>query len=180
MYNSFFDELTKLAKQTQSPKASTGEKIMRGAVTARPWAQRFVTSGVPAAVAANFFLPMKDSPLKRKLIAGSGLLGGGAGIGELAVRRWAEKHPRKGLAKEIKKMGAAQAFLKVAAMATDLRKAGIGGVERPPMVTEDSKEYAANKLQQSSKPGEFLSSTKPRHLRAPGPSIQQVSALPTG
>jgi hypothetical protein len=174
MYGSFFDELVKLAKD------ETGEKIMRGAVAARPWAQRFVTAGIPAAVAANFFLPMKDSPLKRKLIAGSGLLGGGAGVGELAVRRWAEKNPRKGLAKEIKKMGAAQAFLKVAAMAADLRKAGIGGVERPPLITEDSKEHAYNRLRQSAKPGEFLSATKPRHLKAPGPSIKQISALPTG
>jgi hypothetical protein len=178
MFDSFFDELTKLAREE-----GTKEKAMRGAVKARPWVQRFATSAIPAAVAANFLLPFGGTAgkeaLKRKLVAGAGLLGGAAGVGDLAIKRWAAKNPRKSLAQEIKKEGAAGLFLKVAAMAADLREKGIGGVERPPMVTEDSKQFAYNKLETSSKPGEFLNSTKPRHLRAPGPSIQQVATTPT-
>jgi hypothetical protein len=180
MYDSFFDELVKLAQEEEGLKT----KAMRGVVKAKPWAQRFATSAIPSAVAANFLLPFGGSPakdaIKRRLVAGAGLLGGAAGVGALATERWAKHHPREGLAKEIQKEGTANLFLKVAAMAADLREKGIGGVPRPPMVTEDSKQQAYNKLETSSKPGEFLNSTKPKHLRAPGPSIKQVSALPTG
>jgi len=181
MYDSFFDELIKLA---QLEPESTKERVMRGAVRATPWVKRFATAAIPTAVAANFLVPLGGSPakdaIKRRLVAGAGLLGGGAGVGEMAIKRWAQANPRKSLAKEIKKEGAAGLFLKVAAMATDLREKGIGGVQRPPMVTEDSKQQAYNKLETASKPGEFLSATKARHLRAPGPSIKQVSTLPTG
>jgi len=178
MYSSFFDELTKLAAEE-----GLKEKGMRGAVAARPWAQRFAGAAIPAAVAANFLLPMGGSParekLKRRLVAGAGALGGAAGVGDMAIKRWAEKHPRKQLSKDIRKEGAAT-LRKVAAMATDLRRKGLGGTERPPFATEDSKSVANQNLENSSKPGKFLSQSQPRHLRAPGPSIRQSSSLPTG
>ena len=177
MYQSFFDEMAKLAAE----EVSTKEKMLRGAVKAAPWAARFGSSAIPAAVAANFLLPIQSPALKSRIVAGVGLLGGGLGVGDLALRRWAQANPQKVVSKEIAKSGGvADMFLKVAAMATDLRTTGIGGVKRPPMPTEDSKQKAFQSFENSTKPGKFLSSTQPRHLRAPGPSIKQVSALPTG
>jgi len=180
MYQSFFDELIKLAAEETE---GTKEKLMRKAVAARPWIKRFVGSAIPTAVAANFLVPLggsKTEGLKRGLVAGAGLLGGSAGVADLAMKRWAEKNPRSSLSQQIQKEGAANLFLKVAAMATDLRMKGIGGVKRPPMPTEDSKQKAFQNFENSTQPGKFLNSTQPKHLRAPGPSIKQVSALPTG
>lgn len=176
MFQSFFDELTKLAER----EIGTKEKMLHGAVKAAPWAKRFSTSAIPAAVAANFLLPLKNAHVKSRIVAGVGLLGGGLGVGDMGLKRWAASHPQSNISRELQKEGVANTFLKVAAMATDLRTTGLGGVKRPPMPTEDSKQKAFKAFENSTKPGKFLSSTQPRHLRAPGPSIKQVSALPTG
>jgi hypothetical protein len=176
MYPSFFDELIKIAEKDER---SLKTRAIEGAVTARPWVKRGITGAIPAAVAANFLLPMKDSPLKRRLIAGAGILGGGAAMGDLALRRWAKKHPRRIAAKELKRQEKhAEAIRKIAAMATDLRMTGIGGVKRPPFPTEDSKQQAFQKFQNAQQPGKFTTHTQAKHLRGPGAAIPQIAPLP--
>lgn len=170
MYPSFFDELTKIADEK-----SLKTRAIESAVTARPWVQRFVTGAIPTAVAANFLLPIKDPHLKSKIIAGAGLAGGGAGVADLALKRWAKKHPRRVAAKALKKQASIR---KIAAMATDLRMTGIGGVKRPPFPTEDSKQQAFQQFQNSQKPGRFTTHTQAKHLRGPGASISQIAPLP--
>ena len=64
---------------------------------------------------------------------------------------------------------------KVAAMAADLRRTGIGGVKRPAFATEESKQYALNAFNTTKRPGEFKTQTEPKHLTRPGPTIQQIA-----
>jgi hypothetical protein len=175
MFPSFFEELTKLAKEE-----SLKTKAMQGAVGARPWIKRGLTGAIPTAVAANLMLPMKDSPLKRKLVAGAGILGGVGAMGDLALKRWAKRNPRRKLSRELAAQGqplgkSASVMRKVAAMAGDLRMKGLGNVKRPPFPTEDSKRFGFQQLQNSKAPGNFTTQTQPKHLRRPGPSISQVA-----
>ena len=69
---------------------------------------------------------------------------------------------------------------KVAAMAGDLRRAGIGNVKQPPFPTEDSKQLANKNLNLSTRPGKFTNQTEPKHLRKPGPPISTVATTPNG
>lgn len=186
MFQSFFDELTKLAeKEVSQKKEDLGTRTMRSFVRARPYAAGFMKGGLPSALVAKTLFPGGESAAAKHLgryvpLAALGI-GGALGVTNEAIQRWAAKNPKTGISKEIEKGGGvANTFLKVTAMATDLRTTGIGGVKRPPMPTEDSKQKAFQAFENSTKPGKFLSSTQPRHLRAPGPSIKQVSALPTG
>jgi hypothetical protein len=64
---------------------------------------------------------------------------------------------------------------KLAAMATDLRELGIGGVKRPPFPTEDSKRLALNTFNSAKKPGLFKTHTEPKHLSRPGPTLSQIA-----
>jgi len=174
MFQSFFDELIKLAEK-EVEKEDLGTRTMRRFVKARPYVAGAIKGGLPAALVAKTLI---DKPWVNR----AALLGGaGLGLANEAIQQWSKKNPRARLSEEIQKEGGVTGcFLKVAAMATDLRTKGIGGVKRPPMPTEDSKQKAFQNFENSTKPGKFLSSTQPRHLRAPGPSIKQVSALPTG
>lgn len=167
--------------ESQSDKAK--QTMMRGAVAARPWVSSAVKGAIPAAVAANFLIPTtSELATKRKgrVVAGIGALGALAGVADRALKDWAQKHPRSELATKLKKQGSAETMRKVAAMAADLRMKGLGGVKRPPFATEDSKQFAFNQLKNSKAPGNFTTQTQPKHLRRPGPSIQQVAATPTG
>ena len=158
-------------------------KAIRGAVEARPWVSSAVKGAIPAAVAANFLIPatsQRGMKYKSRIVAGVGALGAAAGVADRALKDWAKKNPRSSVAKQLKKQGSASAMRKVAAMAADLRRAGIGGVKRPPFATEDSKQFANNQLDNSKVPGYFTTHTQQKHLRRPGPSIKQVSALPGG
>lgn len=170
MYQSFFDEIIKIAGDEKSLKTRTIE----GAVKARPWLKRGITGAIPAAVAANFLLPF-EGPTKKKLVAAAGLMGGGLSMGDLALKRWARKHPRRVASKALKKQAAIR---KVAAMAADLRRSGIGGVKRPAFATEDSKTHAFQQFQNSQKPGRFTTQTQAKHLKGPGPSIPQIAPMP--
>jgi hypothetical protein len=69
---------------------------------------------------------------------------------------------------------------KTAALATDLRMKGLGGVKRPPEPTEDSKGQAFSLLKNSQKPGSFTNMATPKTLIKPGPSISQVATNPVG
>ena len=176
MYQAFFDEISKIAEDK-----TLKTRAIEGAVSARPWAKRAITGAIPAAVAANFLLPF-EGPTKKKLVAAAGLMGGGLSMGDLALRRWAKKHPRRVAAKALKRQSELKkhsaAMRKVAAMATDLRRTGIGGVKRPPFATEDSKGHASQQFQNSQKPGMFTTHTQAKHLKGPGPSIPQIAPTP--
>jgi len=174
-------------KKLASTETTKAKAIQLGA-QARPWIKSGVTAAVPAAVAANFLLPIADSSTKRRLVAAAGMIGGTAGVADRYLKNWAKKQKRsKGsvnsatrrAATQILKQGSAGALTmrKVAAMAADLRRKGIGGVPRPPFPTEDSKEYAVNKLHTSGEAGKFYNTVKARNLRAPGPAIQQVATI---
>jgi len=154
------------------------KEMMQAAVTARPWVASTVKGAVPAAIATRYLIPAvspKAVKYKTRAIAAMGVLGGMAGATDLALRRWAEKHPRSSMAKEIKKQGSADTMRKVAAMAADLRRTGLGKTQRPPFATEDSKQFSFNQLKNSKAPGYFTTQTQPRHLKKPGPSIKQLA-----
>jgi hypothetical protein len=164
MYPSFFDELVKIAEE------DTKERVMQGFVKSRPYVAGAIKTGLPAALVAKTVL---DKPW----VTRAALLGGaGLGVANEAIKRWAQKHPRGSLAKEIKKQGSV--IRKVAAMATDLRRTGIGGVKRPPFPTEDSKQQAFQTFQNAQQPGKFTTHTQAKHLRGPGASIPQIAPLP--
>lgn len=146
------------------------ERAMHGFVRARPYAAAAAQSGIPAALAGKFLFEGGSGRLAGHAARTFGLIGAGAGITNEALKQWAIKNRRRKEAKQI--LG------KTAAMAADLRTRGIGGVVRPPMPTEDSKQESFRRLTNSQKPGMFLNTTKPRHLRAPGPSIPQVAPVP--
>lgn len=156
-------------------------KAIRGAVEARPWVSSGVKGAIPAAVAANFLIPAtseKGMRYKSRIVAGVGALGAAAGVADRALKRWAKRNPRSAAAKQLKKQSSADNMRKVAAMAADLRRTGIGGIKRPPFATEDSKRFANNQLDNSKVPGYYTTHTQQKHLRKPGPSIKQVSAVP--
>lgn len=158
-------------------------KAIRGAVEARPWVSSGVKGAIPAAVAANFLIPAtseRGMKYKSRIVAGVGALGAAAGVADRALKRWAKKNPRSAAAKQLKKQGGAHTMRKVAAMAADLRRKGLGGVQRPPFATEDSKRFANNQLDNSKIPGYYTTHTRQKHLVKPGPSIKQVSATPGG
>jgi hypothetical protein len=67
---------------------------------------------------------------------------------------------------------------KIAALGTDLRMRGLGGVRRPPEPTEESKNNAFNQLKNSQNVGKFQNMAQPKNLVKPGPSIRQLSATP--
>jgi hypothetical protein len=164
-------------------KDSPQRKAIRAGVAARPWVSSAVKGAIPAAVAANFLIPAtseKAMKHKSRIVAGMGALGAAAGLTDRALKRWARKHPKTEAAKSLKKQGGAEAMRKVAAMAADLRMKGLGGVKRPPFATEDSKQFSFNQLKNSKAPGYFTTQTQPKHLRRPGPSIQQVATTPGG
>ena len=149
-------------------------------MAARPWVSSAVKGAIPAAVAANFLIPASSPEAmkhKSRIVAGFGVLGAGAGVADRALKNWGRRHPSTEEAKYLRKQGAA-VMRKVAAMAADLRMKGLGGVKRPPFATEDSKQFAFNQLKNSKAPGYFTTQTQYKHLRRPGPTIQQVAATP--
>lgn len=169
-------------KVAAAKKDSLERKAIRGAVSARPWVSSAVRGAIPAAVASNFLIPAtsaKGVKYKSRIVAGMGLLGAGAGVADRALKNWSKRNPRTAEARKLEKQGAAT-MRKVAAMAADLRRSGIGGVKRPPFATEDSKQFAFNQLNNSKAPGYFTTQTQPKHLRRPGPSIQQIATTPGG
>lgn len=162
-------------------KEPLDRKAIRAAVTARPWVGSAVKGAIPGAVAANFLIPAtatKALKYKSRIVAGAGVLGAGMGVTDRALKRWARKHPRSREAIQLRKQGSALLLRKVAAMAGDLRMKGLGDVKRPPFATEDSKRFSFNQLKNSKAPGYFTTQTQAKHLRRPGPSIQQVAATP--
>jgi hypothetical protein len=164
-------------------KETLQTKAIRSAVGARPWVSSAVKGAIPAAVAANFLLPASSQQglkYKSRIVAGIGALGAGAGVADRALKIWAAKNPRAEVAKQLKKQGSADTMRKIAAMAADLRMKGLGGVKRPPFATEDSKQFAFNQLKNSKSPGYFTTQTQQKHLKRPGPSIEQVAPTPGG
>jgi len=127
---------------------------------AEPWAVRAVKSAVPTAIAANYLIPMADSVGKKRTVAAITALGAGLGLADLAADKRASK------------------MRKVAALAGDLRRLGIGGVKRPPFPTQGSLAIPTQNLKKSQNLGKFWGSTKPKDLIKPGPSIAQVSTEP--
>lgn len=146
-----------------------------------PWVHRAVTSAVPASVAANFLIPISDSVFKRRALAGAAVLGGGAGLVDMALTNANKKKRRKllkhsGVGFDLLELQST--IRKVAAMAGDLRMNGDAGVKRPAFPTEESKSSANQALDASQKHGKFHGFTRPKDLTKPGPSIAQVSPLP--
>jgi len=131
---------------------------------AAPWVKRGITSAVPAAVAANYMIPLGDSPIKKRIVAGMGILGGAAGLFDMAAHR--NDAPAK----------TAEVMRKVAALAGDLRRLGMAGVKRPAFPTAGSLTQPSQRLKKSQNLGKFFGSVKPKDLIKPGPSIAQVSA----
>lgn len=155
-------------------------KAIRTAVEARPWVSSGVKGAIPAAIVSNFLIPatsQKGLKYKSRIVSGAAALGAAAGVGDKALKEWAKKNPRTLVARELKKQSAST-MRKAAAMAADLRMKGLGKVTRPPFATEDSKRFAFNQLKNSKSPGYFTTHTQPKHLRRPGPSIQQVAPTP--
>lgn len=68
------------------------------------------------------------------------------------------------------------AMRKVAAMAGDLRRTGIGGVKMPAFPTEDSKQQAFVDLQKTQRVGAAGGFATPGVLNKPGPKIPQIAA----
>lgn len=66
------------------------------------------------------------------------------------------------------------AMRKVAALAGDLRRKGIGGVKRPAFPTEDSKQMAFKGLAKAQRVGEAWGFVTPGILNKPGPKISQL------
>lgn len=157
------------------------EKAIGAFARVRPYVASGVKAGVPAAVMTKMLLGEGGSDVAKKrgsrIVRTVGLLGAGAGMANRALKEWAARHKRKGVAKEILKEGSAE-MRKIAAMAGDLRMKGLGGVPRPPFPTEGSKSLAFNKFRNASKPGAFQNVAKPKTLIKPGPSIKMVSAAP--
>jgi len=169
-----------MEEKSAAIKDSTKRKVIGGAVESRPWVSSAVKAAVPSALTANFLIPATSEramKYKSRIVAGAGLLGAAAGATDLALKRWAKRHPRTEAARALKKQGAAT-MRKVAAMAADLRMNGIGGVKRPPFATEGSKQFAFNHLKTSKSPGQFTTQTQAKHLRRPGPSIKQIAPMP--
>jgi hypothetical protein len=169
------------------------ERALKGFVKARPYVVSGVKAGLPAGLFTKMLLP--ESPtgavgkaMKRIGPMGAVLIGAGLGVTNEALKAWAKRHRRKTrLAKQLLKTGAGTfevppaqyTIRKVAAMATDLRRRGLGGVPRPPFPTEGSKSFAVKQFNKSQKPGAFTTGmTQPKHLIKPGPSIGQLSAAP--
>ena len=180
-----YAELEKLGAEE-----SLKDRAMTGFVKARPYIAGAAKTGLPAALAGRMlFDTAAKGSASRAAHAGRtfGLIGAGAGVANVALQRWAQKHKRNKAAKEILKESAAlmraqEPMRKVAmaASAADLRRTGIGGVKRPAFATEGSKGFAEKQLTNAKKPGKFFGMAKPRNLQAPGPSIKQVSPLPGG
>jgi hypothetical protein len=181
------------AEKKDKPKKPLKERALRGFVKARPYATAGVTAGVPAGIFAKMLLPEKPTGRVGKVLTrmgpgGAALIGAGLGVTNLALKRWARKKRKKTkLVKQILKTGSATyevpasqyTIRKIAAMATDLRRKGIGGVARPPFPTEDSKSFAEKQFNKSQKPGAFATGmTQPKHLVKPGPSIGMLSSAP--
>jgi len=174
-------------------KKPISERALGGFVKARPYVVGGVKTGLPAGLFAKMLLP--ESPkgrvgtvAKRIGPMGAVLIGAGLGVTNEALKAWAKKRKKKTrLAKQLLKTGAGvfqvptaqYTIRKVAAMATDLRRRGLGGVPRPPFPTEDSKSYAEKQFNKAQKPGAFTTGmTQPKHLIKPGPSIGQLSSAP--
>jgi hypothetical protein len=64
---------------------------------------------------------------------------------------------------------------KIAAMAVDARRLGLGGVKRPPFPTEDSKQMAGGLLHQTQRVGAAGPTATVGLLKKPGPSIKDVA-----
>lgn len=169
---SLFEELEKLAEEKDFK-----ERAMSTFVKARPYAAGAAKAGIPAALAGKMLF--EGASWAPHAARTAGIIGATAGVANEALKEWARRKKRGKLRKEILKQGSAK-MRKVAAMATDLRRTGIGGVKRPPFATEDSKRLAFKNLNASKKPGQFFGTTQARHLRAPGPSISQISPRPLG
>jgi len=166
-------------KETWTRKKRRAEQgAIRAAVAVRPWLSSGFKAALPAAVSTHWILPGSIKN-KSRIVTGMGILGGAAGVTDRALKNWSARHPNTEMAKELKKQGAAT-MRKVAAMAADLRRSGIGGVKRPPFATEDSKQFSFNQLKNSKAPGYFTTQTQQKHLRRPGPSIQQIATTPGG
>lgn len=160
---------------------SIGKKAIRGAVSARPWVSSGVKGAIPAAIVSNFLIPatsQKGLKYKSRIVSGAAALGAGVGVADKALKDWARKNPRTDVARALKKQEGAATMRKAAAMAADLRMKGLGDVKRPPFATEDSKRFSFNQLKNAKAPGYFTTQTQPKHLRRPGPSIQQVAPTP--
>lgn len=175
MYPGFFDELQKLAEEEVKH-----ERLMNAVSSAKPWVTSAVKGAVPAALVSNIALPMMDSPLKKRIASGSALLGAAAGVGDLAMKRWAQKHPNHPTAEKIvsAQTPAEVPIRKVAAMAADLRRLGTAGVKRPAFPTEGSKDIANKAFNQASRIGSFVGRASPKNLVAPGPSVSQIAPRP--
>ena len=66
------------------------------------------------------------------------------------------------------------AMRKVAAMAGDLRKKGMGGVKRPAFPTEDSKLPAFGSLRKDQSVGQAGGTMTPGLMQKPGPSLHSI------
>lgn len=196
MYQSFFDELMKIAAASTESEEEPS-KVMRGTVAARPWVTSAAKGALPTASLAAL-LPvnpkvapgMKQEEImlkqvaagkrKSKLIAGAAALGTAAGLADKYMKDWAARHPHAKVTKKLEGQLHREKgeFKKIGAMAGDLRRKGLGGVNEPPFPTEDSKQVAEQQLVNAQKPASFATHTMPRHLVRPGPSINQVATLP--
>lgn len=165
------------------------DRAIGAAATARPWVKSGIKGAIPAAVAANFLIPATEQPWlrrKSKIVAGMTAVGAGLGVADKALKDWAEKNKRKAVAREILKTGEAEyevprhqlLIRKIASLAGDLRRNGLGGVPRPPFPTEDSKRFASNLIDRAKKPGEFTGYSKPKTLLKPGPALSSVATMP--
>lgn len=175
MYPGFFEELQKLAEEEVKH-----ERLMNAVSSAKPWVTSAVKGAVPAALVSNIAIPMMDSPLKKKITSTSALLGAAAGVGDLAMRRWAQRHPQHPTAEKVlaSQPVAEAPIRKVAAMAADLRRLGMAGVKRPAFPTEGSKSLANKAFSRASRTGSFVGQASPKNLVAPGPSISQIAPRP--
>lgn len=146
--HSFFDEFVKLAASDDGLK----QRALEGFVKARPYVSAGLKAGVPAAVMGKLLVGEGKAGTRAGQVLG--VLGAGAGVTDEALEQWARRNKRRREAKTILKH-ASWKMRKVAAMAGDLRRTGIGGVKRPAFPTEDSKRHAERKLKASQKEGKY-------------------------
>lgn len=75
-------------------KASTKQKALEGTVAARPYVSSAVTAAVPAAMLGTLY----GGPRMGKAF---GAIGASMGLGNQALKDWAEKNKRKQISKKI-------------------------------------------------------------------------------
>jgi hypothetical protein len=179
MNPSFFQELAKLAEKQES----NVDKVV-------PYVKGFAAGAFPTSFVADKMLALpvaKDQASRwvaeaakartvRALVLGGGLLG--MGYQHHRLKNQPKTKTVKTASYEVEVPYHQYEIRKVAALAGDLRRLGMGRVKQPPFPTEPSKALANKLLNRSQKPGSFGNVAKPGNLVRPGVPLQRQAFRP--